>query len=254
VVSAAPRTVLITGASGGVGRGIAIACGRFGWEVWIAARRRPESLGVAAEVDAAGGRGHYVECDVADRQSVVAALGEVERVSGRLDGLVHNATSGLSSRAAPLDEVPLAELQDHVAVTLRGTYLVALTAEPLLRASQGAFVAMTSEAAFEGKKLIAAYAFVKSAERGLLRSLAREWGPLGIRVNAVAPMAMTPSMERAFVSDPEMAERVLSRNPMGRIGDPTDDVGGVVAFLLSPAARYVNAQTLMIDGGSCPII
>jgi len=112
---------------------------------------------------------------------------------------------------------------------------------------------MTSEAGFEGKKLLAAYATIKASQRGMMRALAREWGPEGVRVNAVAPLAMTPAMENAFVSDPQMEARVNSRIPLRRVGDPVEDVGPVVRFLLGDDARYLTGQTLMIDGGSCSI-
>lgn len=248
------RVVLITGATGGVGRGIALACGQAGWDVWIAARRAEEGAKVAAEVDGCGGRGHFVACDVADQASVDAALAHVAETSGRLDGVVHNSTSGYSSSTKPLRDVTLEELEDHLAVSLRGTYLLARAAYPLLRASgSGSYVIMTSEAGFEGKKLLAAYAMVKAAQRGVMRALAREWGPDGIRVNAVGPLAMTPAMEKAFANEPAMEARVTGRIPLRRIGDPTDDIGRAVRFLLSDDARYVTAQTVMIDGGSCPI-
>lgn len=87
----------------------------------------------------------------------------------------------------------------------------------------------------------------------MMRSLAREWGPAGIRVNAIAPLASSPAMDEAFISDPEMRDRVNSRIPLGRLGDATEDVGTVVRFLLSDEARYLTGQTLMVDGGSCPI-
>jgi NAD(P)-dependent dehydrogenase (short-subunit alcohol dehydrogenase family) len=247
------RVVLITGASGGVGRGIAVACGAAGWEVWIAARREREGSAVAAEVDAAGGRGRFVACDASDAPSVAAAVATIDGESGRLDGVVHNATSGFSSVSAPLDEVTTAQLEDHIAVAVRGTYLLARHAYHALVASRGSYVVMTSEAGFEGKKLLGAYAMVKAAQRGLVRSLSREWGPDGVRVNAVAPLALTPAMERAFASDPSMEERVMSRNPLRRMGDPVDDIGPAVRFLLGDDSRYVTGQTLMVDGGSCPI-
>ena len=246
-------TVLVTGASGGVGRGIAIACGQAGWSVWIAARRSAEGEAAAAEVDAAGGRGHYVACDAADAGSVRAAIERIVATDGRLDGVVHNATSGLSPTPTDLRSVSVDELRDHMAVSVRGTWLLAREAEPHLAAVEGSFVALTSEAGFEGKAKLAPYAGVKAAQRGLVRSLAREWGPLGIRVNCVAPLASTPAMERAFEMDPEMAGRVLGRNPLGRLGDATADIGPVVRFLLSPDARYLTGNTLMADGGSCPI-
>jgi NAD(P)-dependent dehydrogenase (short-subunit alcohol dehydrogenase family) len=249
-----PRTVLVTGASGGVGRGVAIACGEAGWEVWIAARRADQGEVVAAEVTAAGGSGHFLVCDVTDEDSVRGAIEQIRVNTTALHGVVHNSTSGYSSTAQAPGDVPIAELEDQIAVSLRGTYLLARTAFPLLRDSGGgSYVVMTSEAGFEGKKLLAAYAMVKAAQRGLTRSLAREWGPAGVRVNGVAPLAMTPAMEKAFVSDPAMEKRVMGRNPLQRLGDPIEDVGTAVRFLLSAEARYVTGQTLMVDGGSCPV-
>ncbi len=248
----AHKVVVITGATGGVGRGIAIACGEVGWEVWIAARRKVEGEAVAQEVSEAGGRGRYVECDVATGDSVAAAIRTVVRESGRLDAVVHNATSGLSPVPKRLSEVTTRELESHVGVALRGAWLLAREIHPLLRESRGSFLLMTSEAGFEGKARLQPYAGVKGAQRGLVRALAREWGRDGIRVNALAPLASSPAMESAFEHEPAMAERVLGRNPLGRLGDTVEDVGRAARFLLSDDAGYVTAHTLMVDGGSCP--
>jgi 3-oxoacyl-[acyl-carrier protein] reductase len=247
------KVVLVTGASGGVGRGIAVACGSAGWTVWIAARREAQAAEVAAEVDAAGGIGRAVVCDVADPASVRAVVAEVVGRDGRLDGVVHNATSGLSPRPSDLADVPMADVADHVAVSVRGTYLLAVEAHPHLVATAGSYVVLTSEAGFEGKARLPVYAAVKAAQRGVARALAREWGPEGVRVNCLAPLAATPAMEQAFAHDPAMAGRVLGRNPLGRLGDAVDDIGPVVRFLLSDDSRYVNGLTVMADGASCPI-
>lgn len=247
------RVVLVTGASGGVGEGIAIACGSAGWEVWIAARRTPEGSAVAQRVNDVGGHGHFVQCDVTNAESVEAAITKVRTVSGKLDGVVHNATSSLSSEpSSPLDLTP-DELEDHLSVSVRGLFLLAKSAFPLLAESKGALVATTSEAGFEGKPNLAAYAAAKAAQRGVVRTLAREWGPAGVRANCVAPLAHSSAMESAFVRDPSMEARVLSRIPLGRLGDAALDIGPVVRFLLSDEARYVTSQTVMVDGGSCAI-
>ena len=100
---------------------------------------------------------------------------------------------------------------------------------------------------------LAPYASVKAAVRGLARSWAREWGRDGVRVNCVAPLADSPAVAEAMAADPTMAERVLGGHPMGYLGDPVDDVGPVVRFLLSDDARYVTGVTLMVDGGNAPI-
>lgn len=245
--------VVVTGASGGVGRGIALACAAHGWTVWVAARRADEGQQVASEVDAAGGLGRFVACDVTDAASVRDAVELVVEEDRRLDAVVHNSTSGLSPVPVDPTAVPLADLRDHLGVSVSGLRHFATAALPHLTATAGSMVVLTSEAGFEGKARLAPYAAVKAAQRGIVRALAREWGPVGVRVNCVAPLAATSAMERAFDLDPDMAARVLGRIPLGRLGDPQRDVGEVVRLLISDEARFVTGASLMVDGGSCPI-
>jgi NAD(P)-dependent dehydrogenase (short-subunit alcohol dehydrogenase family) len=247
------RVVLVTGASGGVGRGIAHACATVGWTVWIAARREAEGNAVAKEVDELGGEGRFVQCDAGIAESVEAAVDQVVGTSGQLHGVVHNATSGMSPRPVVFPDVPIADLEDHVAVALRGLHVLARCTFPHLRETGGAMVVLTSEAGFEGKAKLSPYAGVKAAQRGIVRGLAREWGPHGVRVNCIAPLATTPALEQALVLDPEMAARLMGRNPLRRLGDPDGDIGPVVRFLLSADAAYVTGNTVMVDGGACPI-
>jgi 3-oxoacyl-[acyl-carrier protein] reductase len=245
--------VLVTGASGGVGRGIALACAEAGWTVWIAARRESEGQAVVAEVEAAGGRGRFVLCDASKRSSVAAAVRAAVETDGALTGAVHNATSGLSPVPVDPSSLTLQDLRDHVAVSLRGSFNLATEAYPHLVESRGSMVLLTSEAGFEGKMRLAPYAAVKGAVRGLARSWAREWGPSGVRVNCIAPLASSPAVDIAFEKDPTMAERVLGRHPLGYLGDAVNDIGPVVRFLLSSDARYVTGATIMVDGGNRPI-
>jgi NAD(P)-dependent dehydrogenase (short-subunit alcohol dehydrogenase family) len=254
MVNSQRRTAFISGASGGVGRGIALALGEAGWSVWIAARRAAEGEAVAEEVTELGGSGHFVHCDVTDEKSVAAALSLVMATDGRLDGVVHNATSGLTAaKSAPLANFSVEEIWQHIAVSMRGAYLLAQYAYKNLQVSGGALLILTSEAGFEGKANLPVYAGVKAAQRGFARALAREWGPHGVRVNCMAPLATTPAMDRAFVTDPSMKARVMGRNPLARLGDPLQDIGRAARFLLSPDSVYVTGHTLMVDGGSCPV-
>jgi len=247
------RVVLVTGATGGVGRGIALACGDAGWSVWIAARRAVEGGQVADVVTARGGQGHFVRCEVDDPDSVRDAIATVAAHDGALHGVVHNATSGLSPRPGAVADTALGDLRDHVAVSVRGTYLLAREALPHLEAVGGAMVVLTSEAGFEGKARLPAYASVKAAQRGLVRALAREWGPRGVRVNALAPLATSPAVVEAFARDPAMSARVLGRSPMGRLGDAETEIGPVARFLLGPESAFMTGVTLPVDGGSCSI-
>ncbi len=253
-MSEGAKTILITGATGGVGRGIALACGEAGWEVWIAARRALEGEQVAKEVSAAGGRGAFVHCDVGALESVDTAIETALASSSKLDGIVHNATSGLSPVPAHLGDVSADDLRSHIDVGLRAAYLLARKGYASLRSSRGSYLLLTSEAGFEGKLKLQPYAGVKGALRGFARALAREWGREGIRVNALAPLASSPAMVSAFEHDPAMEDRVMKRNPLGRLGDATRDIGGAARFLLSDDARYITGHTLMVDGGSCPAI
>lgn len=248
------RVVIVTGASGGVGEGIALACARKGWTVWIAARRRQEGEAVAARVDELGGQGRFHPCDAADPDSVAACVAAAVERDGGLDAVIHNATSGLSSKPVDAVEVSVEDYLDHVAVSLRGAYLLASNAFPHLVERSGALLLLTSEAAFEGKAALAAYGSVKAGLRGLARSLAREWGPHGARVNCLGPLAKSPAMERAIGLDASVHERIFGRHPMGRLGEPEEDVGTVAQFLISREAQYLTGQTVMADGGSCFIV
>jgi 3-oxoacyl-[acyl-carrier protein] reductase len=138
-------------------------------------------------------------------------------------------------------------------VSARGTWLLARAAFPQLCASRGSLLLLTSEAGFEGKARLSPYAAAKAMQRGIARALAREWGPHGVRVNCLAPLAASPAMETAFRNDPTMSARVLGRTPLGRLGDPVHEIGAAARFLLSRDAAYVTGHTLMVDGGSCPV-
>lgn len=240
----AGRTILVTGAGGGVGRGIALACGARGAHVIIASPR-DNGDETATLVNDRGGRAEWIRCDVTARADVDAAVAR----AGRLDAFVHNATSRRSSEPGRVEDITEDCWHDHASVTLRASYYCAQAAQPKLRASRGSLILMTSPAGMEGSRMLPAYGMVKGALRGFAKSLAREWGPLGVRVNLVSPLAMTPAMENAIREDPPLAGRLAQRVPLGRLGDAETDIGAAVAFLAGPDSKYVTGQTLVVDGG-----
>ena len=242
------RSVIVTGAGAGVGRGVALACANASAHVTVATRHQ-NGRDVVQEIEARGGRGAWVECDVTDPQAVRNAVDDTIARTGSLHAVVHNATSNRSSEPHRLETVDPDLWEQHAAVSLRGAYHCAREAFDALRETNGTLVLMTSPAGIEGSPGLPLYATVKGALRGFTKSLAREWAPLGMTVNIVSPLAMSPAMVSAIEQDPAMEQRLARKVPTGRIGDPVDDVGPVVAFLCGPDAHYVTGQTLAVDGG-----
>jgi 3-oxoacyl-[acyl-carrier protein] reductase len=244
----AGRTVLVTGAAAGIGRGIALACAAAGAHVVVASRRE-NGREVVAQVEARGDHATWVQCDVTDLASVTRAVQDALSHTGTLHAVVHNATSNQSSQPHRLEDVDRELFDDHVAVSVRGAYHCAVASLDALRATRGTLIVMTSPAGIEGSATLPLYATVKGALRGFAKSLAREWAPEGVTVNVISPLALSPAMEQAIEADPAMEERLNRRVPLGRVGDAETDVGTAVAFLVGPDASYITGQTLGIDGG-----
>ncbi|OBI84953.1 SDR family NAD(P)-dependent oxidoreductase [Mycobacterium asiaticum] len=241
-------TALVTGSGGGVGRGIALALASEGAHV-IVATRSETGLATVEQITARGHIATWVRCDVTDGAAVTDAVAAAVTTTGRLDAVVHNATSNLSSQPHQLEEVDRTLWEHHFAVSLRGAQHCATSAFEALRKQGGTFLVMTSPAGIEGSATLPLYATMKGALRGFAKSLAREWAPHLITVNAVSPLAYSPALTAAIRAEPAMEERLSRRIPLGRVGDPEHDIGPAVAFLIGPAARYITGQTLGVDGG-----
>lgn len=245
----AGNVAVVTGAGSGVGRGIALALGRAGAAVVVAAHRPESGDLVVAEVEARGGRAVCVPTDVTDEGDLRRAVTAAVSTFGRLDALVHNAVSGRSSQPVDLEHARLDLWEEHASVSIRALLYGSQAAYPHLKEGGGSMLVLTSPAGIQGSAGLAFYAATKGAQRGFVKSLAREWGPDGIRVNGLAPLAVTPALDDAFRRDPAMEPRLRAVIPTGRVGDPEHDIGPAAVFLCSDAARYVTGQTLVVSGG-----
>jgi len=246
--SLADRSILVTGAGRGLGRGVALACAAAGADIVVAS---PGENGAetVAEIEAHGGSGGWARCDATVAADVEGAVAAAIRRSGHLDAVIHNATSRRSSEPVRLDDVDEALWDEHASVSLRGAYHCAQAALAQLRARRGRFILMTSPAGIEGSAMLPVYATVKGALRGFAKSLAREWAPFGVTVNAVSPLAETPAMTSAYEKDPTLEARLARVVPMGHLGDPETEIGPAIVFLAGDGAGFITGQTLAVDGG-----
>jgi len=245
----AGRTVVVSGAGGGIGRGIALACAAHGASVTVAVRRLETGQAVATEIADRGGSALAVRCDVTSGSDVAAALATTVEHFGAIDGIVHNALAPVGQPHV-VEDVPEERWQSMMATAVRASFFFAAAGLAHLADQSGTLILVTSAAGIEGSPYLPAYGAAKAAQRGMAKALAREWGPLGVRVNCIAPVAMTPAMEVAAANSPVFLEgRLMDRTPLRRIGDPEADIGPVAVFLLSDLARYVTGQTIVADGG-----
>ena len=236
------KSIVITGGGAGIGRALCIAAARAGARVIVSSHH--DNGAETAEL--AGPDAEWIRCDVTNRDDVDAAFA----LAGTVHGVVHNATSRLSSVPAELADVTDDEWREHSDVSLLGAYHCATAALPRFPdGGGGRFVVMTSPAGMEGTPMNPLYGVVKGALRGFAKSLAREWAPLGHTVTAVSPLAATEALDQAFLNDPTLRGRLTAKVPLGWFGDPLEDIAPPVLFLLSDAARYITGQTLVIDGG-----
>jgi NAD(P)-dependent dehydrogenase (short-subunit alcohol dehydrogenase family) len=242
----AGKRVIVTGAGQGLGREFALHLASLGARV-IAADIRADRL--KAAVDLARNRGfeiHTVTTDVSDPEQTRALAASAREVMGGLDALVNNAAivEGLARR--PFDDIDDREWDRVLQVNVKGTWLCAKAAVPLIReAGGGSIVNMASEVAFSGSPGLAHYVTSKAAIIGLTRVLSRELGPSQIRVNALAPGFIPTEGSTTMTA---ATDYDVGRTPLGRLGTP-DDLLGAVAFLVSDESAFVTGQTLLVNGG-----
>lgn len=236
----AGKTALVTGAARGIGAAIAEHFEAAGCVVYRADIEPPSPR------PSPGGEGE-LQLDVTDRAAVRAAIERIVRERGGLDVLVNNA--GLLS-TGPIERTTGEEWDRLLAVNLTGVFNCVQAAIPALRARAGSsIVNIASVSAQKGGGAIGNvwYGTTKAGVVAMTRGLARELGPHGVRVNAIAPAVLDTEMVRDLLT-PERRERIMARIPLGRLADAAD-VARLAVFLASDAAAFITGETVAVDGG-----
>ena len=242
------RAALVTGASRGIGRAIALGLAREGFDVAVndIGRQRAELEAVAGEIAATGRRALPLCADVSDRAEVAAMVAEAVAWSGRIDAVVNNAGILIPGSVEALPEEHWDAVMD---VNAKGTFLVVQALLPHMRArGYGRIVNVASIGGRHGAPEQAHYSASKAAIMGFTRVLAQEVGPFGITANCVCPGIIVTDMGRTNLEDPAVAGRWIANTALRRLGQP-EDVVGPACFLASDASAFVTGQSLNVCGG-----
>lgn len=241
------RVALVTGGSRGIGRSIAIGFAQAGANVVIASRKADACEAVAAEIVASGGSAIAVPTHVGRADQTQALTDAAMAKWGRIDIVVNNAANPLGG---PLDSLTPEAFAKAYEVNVLGPLLVCQAALPALKASPCASVInMMSVGAFAGAAYIGLYTSTKAALWNLTRTMAKEWGADGIRVNALAPGPIETDMMAATLNVPQFHEEIVRSTIQGRIGDP-DELIGAALLLASDAGSFMTGSVLVVDGGT----
>jgi len=243
--SLAGETAVVTGGGSGLGLGVARAFVAAGARVAIIGRRETVLREACAEL---GPQTSYFVRDVTEKGAASELLEEVEAKIGPVTILVNNAGVHLKKPVLETTEEEfLGVLQTHVIASFAWTRAAASS---MIRRRHGSVIFLSSMTAFMSIPLVIAYTTAKTAVVGLVRGMAAELSPCGVRVNAIVPgWIESPMLHQALDRDPERKARILQRTPMGKFGSP-EDIGAAAVYLCSPAGRFVTGILLPVDGGA----
>ena len=240
------KVMLITGSGKGIGKGIAIAASQMGAKVILNSRTRSDLDEVADEIRAAGGEAEPLVFDVSDMDSVADGAKSAIDVWGRVDVLVNNAGTNRPKPALELTEEDWDAIYD---LNLKGLFFLTQTlVKPMIERESGKIINISSTMGLVGGPLRTAYSGSKGGVVLLTKGLAVEWAPHNVTVNAVAPAFTRTPLANVLLQRKEFYDDVVSRIPMGRVGE-VDEVVGAVLFLASDAANWITGQTIAVDGG-----
>ncbi len=241
------QVALITGASRGIGRAIAIEMARHGAKVVVSSRKLAACEAVVEEIENEGGEALAVACHVGDKAQLQSLVDTTLQHFGRIDTLVCNAA--VNTHFGPSLDISDESFDKIMQTNVRSAFwLCNLVLPQMADRRDGTIILLGSVAGLAGNSKIGVYGISKAATMQLTRNLAVEWGPHNVRINCIAPGVVRTEFARALWADPKLHQRLIQQYPLQRIGEPRD-VAGAAVFLASRASDWMTGQTLVLDGG-----
>jgi NAD(P)-dependent dehydrogenase (short-subunit alcohol dehydrogenase family) len=241
------RVAVVTGASRGIGRAIALQFAAAGAQVVVSSRKLANVQSVADEIAAGGGQALAVQAHVGETEDIQALVEETLRAFGRLDIAVNNAAT--NPHFGPLLTADESQWDKILDTNAKGIFRVCKAVVPTMQAQGGGkIINLSSIAGLRPAPGMGIYGISKAAIIMLTQVLALELGPENIQVNAIAPGWIKTRFSRLVWQTPEIAEPTLAHLPLGRFGEP-EDVAGLALYLASPASDYVTGGVFVVDGG-----
>lgn len=243
------KVAVITGGGKGIGFGLASAFAREGADLVITGRNEGRLVEAKEKLEKEYGVNVLtIAADGADEEAIKRVVSAAIERFGRIDTLINNAQ--VSKSGLPLVEHTREDLDLAINSGLYAAFFYMKECYPYLKESKGSVINFASGAGLFGKLGQSSYAAAKEGIRGMSRVAAAEWGPDGIRVNVVCPLAMTESLQEWKENYPDLFQKTIQGIPLGRFADPVEDIGRVCVFLASDDASYVTGETITLQGGS----
>lgn len=248
------KTAIVTGASRGIGRGIATVFGQAGAQVVLAARGIENLESAEAEIESTGGTALVIPTDLADRDARTKLVQRTLEACGKIDVLVNNAAARRWTLTGDAHEMDYDNFADTLDLNVLSPFeLTQLVGRHMIeRGEGGTIVNVVSIASWMGIPHLGAYSASKAALMRWSESTAVEWGEYGIRINNVGPGFIKTDETRGTWESPDALAQVTGSTPLGRIGQP-EEIGHACLFLASDASAFITGQTLYVEGGLAPI-
>ena len=242
------QVAIVTGSTKGIGLSIAEHMAHMGAKVVISSRKGDVCEEKAAAINASGGDAIAIPCNISRKEECEALVAKTIEKWGRLDSFVANAA--VNPVYGPLETLPDEAFDKVMVSNVQSAIWFANLAMPhIAEQGGGSFMIISSIGGLKGSNTLGMYGISKSADFGVARALAVEWGPKNIRVNAIAPGLVVTDFARALWENPELRADREKRTPLRRIGEPRE-IGGIAAFLASSAASFITGQVIVADGGT----